>query len=70
MLQAILSDVHGNLEALTAVLRDIEMHDVDEIICLGDLIGYGPDALACLQLRTQREITSAFDHRGLKAGAV
>lgn len=40
---AFLADVHGNLEALTAVLKDIENRCVDEIFCLGDLVGYGPD---------------------------
>jgi predicted phosphodiesterase len=40
---ALLSDVHGNLAALDAVLADIEACDVGEIYCLGDLVGYGPD---------------------------
>ena len=40
---AILSDIHGNLEALDAVLSDIETQQPDRIICLGDMIGYGPD---------------------------
>jgi predicted phosphodiesterase len=40
---ALFSDVHGNLVALDAVLRDIEDHGVREVYCLGDLVGYGPD---------------------------
>jgi putative phosphoesterase len=40
---ALFSDVHGNLSALDAVLADIKAHDVDEVLCLGDLVGYGPD---------------------------
>lgn len=40
---AILSDIHGNLEALEAVSADIEERGVDRVICLGDNIGYGPD---------------------------
>lgn len=47
---AIISDVHANLEALTAVLRDIEQRGVDRIICLGDIIGYGPNPLECIDL--------------------
>ena len=40
---AILADIHGNLEALEAVQRDLERCRVDRVICLGDSIGYGPD---------------------------
>ncbi|MDK2954415.1 MAG: hypothetical protein PWQ27_1798 [Kosmotoga sp.] len=40
---AFISDIHGNLEALEAVLEDIKRREVDRIYCLGDLGGYGPD---------------------------
>jgi len=40
---AVISDIHANLEALEAVLADIESQQLDRIICLGDLVGYGPD---------------------------
>ena len=40
---AVISDIHANLEALEAVLSDIESQQVERIICLGDMIGYGPD---------------------------
>ena len=43
MLVAILSDIHGNHEALTAVWADMAAFAVDEIVCLGDMVGYGPD---------------------------
>ncbi len=39
---AVFSDIHGNIEALDAVLKDIESHGVDQMICLGDLVGYLP----------------------------
>ncbi len=42
MLLAILSDIHGNYQALEAVLADIDAHAVDQIYTLGDNIGYGP----------------------------
>ena len=45
---AIISDIHGNLAALEAVLEDVESQNVDRIVCLGDVIGYGPDPCECL----------------------
>ncbi|AFY39311.1 metallophosphoesterase [[Leptolyngbya] sp. PCC 7376] len=39
---AVISCIHGNYEALTTVLDDIETNNVDQIYCLGDLVGYGP----------------------------
>lgn len=47
---AIVSDIHSNLEALTAVLKDIERMRVSRIFCLGDLIGYGPNPNECMDL--------------------
>jgi diadenosine tetraphosphatase ApaH/serine/threonine PP2A family protein phosphatase len=49
-MKAIISDVHGNLEALRAVLDDIARNQVSEIYCLGDSIGYGPNPRECLEL--------------------
>lgn len=37
---AVISDIHGNFPALQAVLKDIEAEGVDQIYCLGDLVGY------------------------------
>ena len=39
---AVLSDIHGNLPALEAVLADIRQQHVDAVYCLGDLVGYAP----------------------------
>ena len=50
MKRALISDIHGNLEALEAVLEDIRQVSVDEIYCLGDIIGYGPNPCECLDL--------------------
>ena len=47
---AIISDIHGNLEALTATLEDIEKRNVNEIICLGDIIAKGIHPKECLDL--------------------
>lgn len=46
---AILSDVHGNLEALEAVLADAAAAGAEKIAVLGDVIDYGPDPVACLE---------------------
>jgi predicted phosphodiesterase len=47
---ALISDIHGNLEALQAVLREIENQKVDRVNCLGDVVGYGCDPISCLDL--------------------
>ena len=51
---AIISDIHSNLEALTAVLGDIEKRGIKTIYCLGDVIGYGPNPGECLDLIIQK----------------
>lgn len=50
MLQALITDIHGNLTALQAALSDIERRKPDEIICLGDTVGYGPQPKECLSI--------------------
>jgi diadenosine tetraphosphatase ApaH/serine/threonine PP2A family protein phosphatase len=52
---AILSDIHGNLDALRAVLADAAPR-ADGIICLGDVVGYGPDPAPCLELMAERSV--------------
>ena len=47
---ALISDIHGNLEALQAVLEDIRRQSITDIYCLGDVIGYGPNPRECLDL--------------------
>jgi len=47
---AVISDIHSNLEALTAVLADIEKRGIKTIYCLGDVIGYGPNPRECLDI--------------------
>jgi diadenosine tetraphosphatase ApaH/serine/threonine PP2A family protein phosphatase len=46
---AIFADVHSNLEALEAVLADMESLKIRRHICLGDIVGYGPNPGACLK---------------------
>ncbi|MDR1534981.1 MAG: metallophosphatase family protein [Planctomycetota bacterium] len=47
---AIISDVHANLEALTAVIDDIRAQNIETVYNLGDTVGYGPDPEACIDL--------------------
>jgi len=47
---AILSDIHGNRHAFEAVLDDVETTDAAEVWCLGDLVGYGAEPDACVEL--------------------
>ena len=51
---ALISDIHGNIDALDAVLADIERPEIDEILCLGDVVGYGAAPAACLSLVRER----------------
>ncbi|MCF7956864.1 MAG: metallophosphatase family protein [Phycisphaerae bacterium] len=55
---AIISDLHSNIAALTAVLNDIDQRGIKEIFCLGDIVGYGPDPKACLDIIVERQIIS------------
>lgn len=50
----LLSDVHANLEALQAVLISGHQRGVEQWVCLGDVVGYGADPLACIQLVRER----------------
>jgi len=51
---AILSDIHGNLEALQAVLEDVGQRNIDRCISLGDILGYGPDPVQCVDLVAEK----------------
>jgi diadenosine tetraphosphatase ApaH/serine/threonine PP2A family protein phosphatase len=72
MRYAFLADIHGNLAAFKAVLRDIEENGgVDELWCLGDIVGYGPDPSACIaQLRDYPHRCVAGNHDWAAVGKV
>ena len=53
---AILSDIHGNLEALTAVLADADAQGARSAVCLGDVVGYGADPTACVDAVADRAL--------------
>jgi predicted phosphodiesterase len=57
MKYALITDLHGNLEATEAVLGVIDGRYPDaEVLCLGDIVGYGPDPAACVDLMRDRGI--------------
>jgi diadenosine tetraphosphatase ApaH/serine/threonine PP2A family protein phosphatase len=61
---AVLSDIHGNLEALRAVLADAAGR-TDDVLCLGDVVGYGADPAACVDLigaRAQAVVAGNHEH--------
>ena len=51
---AVLSDIHANLDALTTVLAEADARGADALLCLGDVVGYGPDAGPCVDLVRER----------------
>jgi len=53
---AVISDLHANLEALQTVLAEIEQQGIEDIVCLGDIVGYGADPAACVKIIREREI--------------
>jgi predicted phosphodiesterase len=69
---ALISDIHANLEALEAVFVDIEKQKCDVIHCLGDVVGYGSDPSACLQLVEKNckiKLIGNHDHAALGASS-
>jgi diadenosine tetraphosphatase ApaH/serine/threonine PP2A family protein phosphatase len=75
--RAIISDLHSNLEALTAVLADMESEGVSEVYCLGDIVGYGPNPRQCIDAALQfdgcvlgnHDQGALFDPEGFSSGA-
>lgn len=53
---AIISDIHGNYEALKSVIKDINKSTIDHIFCLGDVIGYGPKPKKIVEYFMQHNI--------------
>jgi diadenosine tetraphosphatase ApaH/serine/threonine PP2A family protein phosphatase len=64
---AVISDIHANLHALETVLADIDRESVDEIWCLGDIVGYGPKPNECCDLIRERTAISLCGNHDLAA---
>lgn len=62
---AVFSDIHGNLEALISILNDIKKEKVDEIICLGDVIGIGPNSSECIDLLIDNDVRNVLGNHDL-----
>jgi predicted phosphodiesterase len=75
--RAIVSDIHGNLEALEAVLGDIQSQGITDVYCLGDVIGYGPNPRECIDRVIEFNLCvlgnhdqgALFDPEGFSSGA-
>ncbi len=59
----IISDIHSNIQALTTALDWLDDHDADQIVCLGDVVGYGADPNPCCELIRERvDVTLLGNH--------
>ena len=68
MRYAILADIHSNATALMAVLSDADRRGgVDELWCLGDIVGYGPDPHRCLEILRQFKCVGVSGNHDLAA---
>ncbi|MBX3439510.1 MAG: metallophosphoesterase, partial [Planctomycetaceae bacterium] len=77
-MRALISDIHGNFEALQAVFEDIDRQGIKEVFCLGDIVGYGPNPRECVDTVMERcavtilgnhDQAALFDPEGFNAGA-
>jgi len=56
LIYAIISDIHANAEALKAVLDVIDREKIEQIVCLGDVVGYNTEPNECVEILKQRSI--------------
>jgi predicted phosphodiesterase len=61
----VISDIHGNLEALEAALAFLRSRGVDELLCLGDIVGYCGDSNACVEVVRGRGMTAVAGNHDL-----
>lgn len=61
---AIFTDIHANREAFQAVLDDIAQRKIDRLVCLGDVVGYGPDPQWCVEKMADLVAKGAICVRG------
>ncbi|MFT4539221.1 MAG: putative phosphodiesterase [Planctomycetota bacterium] len=64
-LTAIISDLHGNVPALTVALADSRKRKVERYVCLGDVVGYGAQPRECLDIVMQRCVSSPPEIEGI-----
>ncbi len=54
----IISDIHSNYEALQAIYRELSKRGFDKLVCLGDIVGYGPDPAPCIDFLIEHDVLS------------
>jgi diadenosine tetraphosphatase ApaH/serine/threonine PP2A family protein phosphatase len=64
---AILSDIHGNQEALDAVAAELDRIGVRDLVCVGDVVGYGANPRECLDFVTERSLATVAGNHDLAA---
>jgi predicted phosphodiesterase len=77
MKRALISDIHGNIDALEMVLADIASQGVDSMVCLGDIVGYGPNPRECIDrvmacqfsILGNHDQGALYDPEGFSSGA-
>ena len=70
MKYAFISDVHSNLEAFLAVLNEIDSRDVNEIVCLGDIVGYNANPNECIEIINDRSIKCIMGNHDARASGL
>lgn len=71
MIYAVLADIHANSESLERILRDAESEGAKKLICLGDIVGYGPRPRECVRLvRDNAAVVLAGNHDDAVSGRI
>ena len=70
MKYAVLSDIHANLEALTAVLRRVDALGVDRIVTCGDIVGYYSNPNECIEMLRERDVISVRGNHDVAAAGI
>ena len=71
MIYAVISDIHANKDALAKVIADARAEGAERIVCLGDIVGYGPEPQeTLLLLRSENAIIIAGNHDDAVSGRI
>jgi predicted phosphodiesterase len=70
MRYAVISDIHSNLESLTACFNKIDTLDVDRIICLGDIVGYNANPNECIDLIREKGVMCVMGNHDSRAAGL
>jgi predicted phosphodiesterase len=62
---AVISDIHGNFEALKRIFADIRQQGVDNLLCLGDMVGYGPEPELVVNFMVEKSIACVVGNHEL-----